>query len=82
MASSPLTKGLVAGKTSGILSASMTVNPVLDPTNTTLRARAVLAAHATKGFRPLPARSAVKRPSNGANGTKQSGATRLRGGTF
>jgi hypothetical protein len=82
MASSPLTKGLVAGKTTGLLGAGMTTNPFADSSTTTQRARALLAAHSSKGFRALPARSAVKQPSNGANGTRQAGGARISGGTF
>lgn len=82
MATSPLTKGLVAGKTGVIISSNMTVNPTADNSTSTQRAKALLASHDQKGFRTLPPKSGAKQMGNGASGRKISGAATLHGGRF
>lgn len=82
MAKSQLTRGLVAGKSSGILGAGMTTNPSLDNSTTTQRAKRGLEIHAASGIRPGPVRSGAAQMSNAASGRKLSGGMTLRGGRF
>lgn len=80
MAKSPLTKGLVAGKSSGILGAGMTTNPAIDKTNSQKLAAALLANRATKGVKARPPLSGAKRPAKGTGGKKLSGGASIKGG--
>jgi hypothetical protein len=82
MAKSPLTKGLVAGKSSGLLGAGMTTNPAIDNSNSAKVAKALLANHAQKGTKALPPRTGAAQMAKGVNGPKLSGATSIRGGRF
>jgi hypothetical protein len=79
MAKSQLTRGLVAGKSSGLLGAGMTTNPALDNSTSTQRARALLENRA-RMTRSAPTRSGASQPQNGAAGRKVSGGMTIRGG--
>jgi hypothetical protein len=80
MAKSPLTKGLTAGKTSGLIGNGMTVNPALDNTNTGKRAKALLGIHQSSGVKAEKPKSGPTQMNKGVGGRKESGGGRITGG--
>jgi hypothetical protein len=82
LAKSGLTKGLVAGRSSGLIGNGMTVNPAIDNTVSGKRAKKLLAIHASQGSRAERPKSGPAQPTNRASGRRESGGAKIRGGTI